>query len=311
MKIVDHTPFLNANGEISLLNRLKTAFQFGSSWYPEIQAQKVVMDNLSRALDRTYTLLRNVLLPGLGVKIPMILVGPPGVYLLYVTHLRGMYRAKGDSWGIVEGSSFRPARINLLTRASRLARALQVYLQRQGYEGLPHVEGVLLAADPGLHVDSVRPIVRVVLRDALERFAVSITQARVILSQEAVLEITNRILHPRPVQPQPPEPVSVAEAEPAPAEPARPAFETAESQPWSAKGLGFEFREEAQPESAAETPVEPAPLPAWSHPPSQTRPASRPRRARFTCKQWAVLAVFAMIEIVILIVFFYLFLTSR
>ena len=52
-------------------------------------------------------------------------------------------------------------------------------------------------------MDSLRPIIRVVMRDALERFAVSITQARILLSPEIVHNIVNRILNP--VAPTPPQ----------------------------------------------------------------------------------------------------------
>lgn len=197
MKLIDRTPFFQ-NGQISTTDRLKAIWKYGASWLKEVEAQQVVIEALERGLARGYTLLRNVTLPGLDIEIPLILIGPTGIYVLYVTPLRGTYRARGEEWGSIEGESFRPARVNLLRRTARLGRAVQVYLQKQGFTDLPPVETALLCSDPGLIVESIRPIVRVVQRDALERFAVSISQARVVLAGDRIQQIVNRILNPLP-----------------------------------------------------------------------------------------------------------------
>jgi hypothetical protein len=259
MKVIDHTPYFSADGKISALNQVKATMKLGTTWVQETQAQTGVMAALERGLDKKFTLLRNVTLPGLEISIPFILVGPTGIYALYVTGLHGMYRARGDIWGTLSGNTFTPSSTNLMTRTARMARAVQVYLQRQGYEGAGVVEAALLCSDPGLHVESIRPIVRVVQSDALERFANSIAQARVALSPEAVAEVTDRILNPKP--PKPPEqaanlPVGVPVAAPGPEEePYVPAFDLPGGQPpqpiappVQAESLGFDFKEEATPE---------------------------------------------------------------
>ncbi len=204
MKLIDHTPFFK-DGQISATDRLKAIWKYGVSWVKEVEAQQVVIEALEKGLARGYTLLRNVTLPGLDIEIPLILIGPTGIYVLYVTPLRGTYRARGEEWGPIEGESFRPARVNLLRRVARLGRAVQVYLQKQGLTDLPPVEAVLLCADHGLIIESVRPIVRVVQRDALERFAISISQARVVLGADRIQHIINRILNPLPPQAQRPQ----------------------------------------------------------------------------------------------------------
>ena len=133
MKIIDHTPFYNPDtGQISLIDRGKAAMKFGPGWLKEMEGQKEVAAVLGKVLDRSYTLLRNVTLPGLGTSFPFIVVGPAGVFVMYVTALSGMYRAKGDQWGTISGNNFKPEKINLLTRTERMARVVQVYLQRQG-----------------------------------------------------------------------------------------------------------------------------------------------------------------------------------
>ena len=310
MKLIDKTPFLNESGEISFLDQIQATMKFGRSWYAEIQAQKVVIQYLNRALDRGgYILLRNAQLPGTGATIPMILAGPTGVFVMYATHLKGRYRTKGDTWGTIEGEFFKPAPINLIRLTSRMAGAVYVYLQRQGYVNLPPVEGVLLAADPGLNVDSVRPAVRVVMRDALERFAFSIAQSRVVLSSEAVHEIIERLQNPHFVKLNTGLPGVPEEAEPVP-------------QP-----QGTTFPQAVEPEyvvpGTADSPVSNANagsrLPVADTPPfSETQTYGREilrdlpdrstikrrNRTRFSGKQWFVLLFFVFFEVVLLIAFF-------
>ena len=223
MKIVDQTPFYKENGELSLIDRAKAILQFGPGWFKEIEAQKLVIAVLKKTLDKNYTLLCNIIPPGLDARIPLILVGPTGVYVMTVTPKIGMFRARGDQWGTVSGNAFRPENPNLLTLTEKMARAIQVYLQRHGYADLTNVEAALLCSDPATNVDSMRPIIRVIMRDSLERFAVSITQARIVLNPESAFDIVNRLLNPPP--PPPSKPVE-------PAEPAAPeAGPTCASQP--------------------------------------------------------------------------------
>ena len=205
MKIIDHTPLFNSEtGEITILDRTRAMMKYGGTWLKEVEAQKEIINIIGKVLDRNYTLLRNVTPPGLGASFPLILIGPTGVYVMDVTPLTGMFRARGDQWGTISGDAFKNEKPNLMTRTERMARAIQVFLQRQGYSSIFTVEAVLLCSDLSIHVDSIRPIIRVVMRDALERFAVSIAQGRVVLAPDAVQDIVGRLLNPPiPAQPSP------------------------------------------------------------------------------------------------------------
>ncbi len=288
MRIIDHTPFVSETGKINLLDQLKGTLQFGLSWYPDLQAQQAAIALLDKHLDKKFTLIRNHTLGKSKITIPMILVGPPGVLVLYVTHLRGLYRAKGDAWGTVEGGKFKPASINLLTRTTQLGRALQVYLKRQGYEKFQNVEPVLLSVDPGMHISSVRPIVRVVMSDAVERFATSLTQSPPVLSIEAVHEVVDVILKPRPPKP--------AEA---PAQQAGGAQQTEpgarQETPSSEMGdISFAFEDE-----------EPQTPPALQQapPPAARRKAPASGFLGMSGKQLALLGVISAIEVCMLVGF--------
>jgi len=290
MKIVDQTPFYKENGEMSLIDRGKAIMQFGSGWFKEIEAQRLVAAVLKKNLDKNFTLLINIIPPGLEARIPMILVGPTGVYVMSVTPKIGMFRARGDQWGTVSGSSLRPETPNLLTLTDKMARAVQLYLQRQNNTNLTNVEAVLLCSDPATTVDSMRPIIRVIMRDSLERFAISIAQARIILTPEAAFDIVNRLRNPPPPPPSRPE---ETEAQAAAVE--------APKQPEESNIPAF-----ALPKDTAAAPATPALFPSISSEAAPTTTVRPRRRAALSSKQILMLVGMAIIWCIIVIVFGFL-----
>ena len=294
MKIIDTTPFKGPDGQISAVDRVRAIAKYGSSWYSDVQAQDATAALLGRQLDRTYTLLVNALLPGTDVFMPLVLVGPPGVYLIYVTNERGVFRAKDDEWGSLDGERFTPAKVNLLTRTSRLAQALQKFLEKQGIPLV--VEPVLMAMNPGTHIDSVRPLIRVVMSDAVERFAIGVTQASRTLSLETAAAVVDRIQKPRAVQKAGAPALSESVVAPVytpqgygDASAASATAQAGEPAPLDANSLGFAFNDEVEPEVA---PPQPA----------QAGAAKKPYRrgAYFSPGQWVALGALFLIFVLLL-----------
>ena len=197
MKILDHTPFQDASGQISLFNRIQGTLKYGLSWYPTLEAQKTVVAILNKALERGYTLIRNKELGASGIVAPLVLIGTAGIYLIDVTPLKGFYQARGTEWGTLTNGRFQPDSINIISRAERLAHVLTLFYERQGTKLPVMVEPVLMASDPGLHIESVRPAVRIVQSDAIERFAVNLLTARVSMNAQAVNDLVDRLVTPR------------------------------------------------------------------------------------------------------------------
>lgn len=348
MKIIDQTPYYdNETGEISMVNRVKATLKYGGGWTDEIEAQKSVVSVLDGVLDKNHILIRNVTPPGLEARIPFILIGPSGVYVIYVAHLTGTYRAKGDQWGTISGNTFKPSKPNLLTRTERMAKAIQVYLQRHGYADLTTVDGILLCTDPGIHVDSLRPIVRVIMRDALERFAVSLTQAHALLSPEAVRDISNQILIPPKPAAAKQEALSAAEAaasaegsQPKPTQNEEayiPPFAMPDSQgaagsaeTWNADRMGFDFTQPSASQTAASQPSDASSQPFATQPsadfpqeafpaqpgmtadslPEVTPPTPVRMRRGVTRGQLVFLIVMTVVELLILAAFGYIIITN-
>ncbi len=198
MKLKDQSQFLDEQGEVPFVERIRGTLRYGASWYADVQAQDTVISRMQNTLGEEYTVLRNHTLPELEVTIPLILIGPTGLKVIYTSAAKGIYQAKGDQWRVMSSTSrkFQPANPNLVRRVMLLTRAVSRHLERLGVEQVP-IEPVLVCTDPGIHVDTKSPSVRIVMADALDRYIVSMTKADPLISASDGPRIVN-LLQSRP-----------------------------------------------------------------------------------------------------------------
>ena len=198
MKIIDKTPLLNEKGELGIVQRVQGILKYGFSWPSELEAQKAIITFFDRHLEKGYTLIRNMTLGASGIVVPLILLGPTGVYVIHVTYLRGRYEARGNAWNEESGDGYKPAEVNLIQRTSRMANAVKAFIERQGVKVPVPIEPVLISGNPGLHIESVRPAIRVMMIDGIKSFVTGLASGTPVLRAEAVHEFTERIVNPRP-----------------------------------------------------------------------------------------------------------------
>ncbi|HET6847011.1 MAG TPA: nuclease-related domain-containing protein [Anaerolineales bacterium] len=321
MKVIDKTPLQDAQGNLGIVQRVQSILEYGFPWQADVEAQKPVIQQLERVLEKGYTLVRNLNLENSKIIEPMILVGPAGVFVIQVTRQPGYFEAKGDEWNAIQGDRRTHLATNPMKRVAKLAQALQVYLNRQGVILPCVVEAVLIAGSPAVHVDVLRPIVRVVLSDAVKQWAAGLLQARPVLRTEVVFDVVDRLLNPRskpaPLEPLPPQPAPSVQAtasspSPSPAAPspatlavasepakrARVIFRAAEeAKPFDPSDLDFEFDEQA------------------SNEPSESASAATDSKPRLTVvrkglsgRQVIVLVVMVLVEFGVLAAFLYMIL---
>ena len=197
MKVIDKTPLLDEKGNLGLTQRVQSMLQFGFNWPNELQAQNAIVTFFGRQLEKGYTLIRNMTLGASGIMVPIILLGPSGIYVIEVSYLRGRYEARGDSWNVESGNQYKPAPVNLIQRTTRMARALQQYIERQGVKIAVPIEAVIIAGNPGLHIESVRPTIKVMMIDGIKPFVSGLATGTPTLRADLVLDYTDRILNPR------------------------------------------------------------------------------------------------------------------
>ncbi len=198
MKIIDKTPLVNEKGELGVMQRFQGMLKYGFNWPAELEAQKAIVTFFDRQLEKGYTLIRNMTLGASGITVPMILLGPTGIYVIHVTYLRGRFEAKGNAWNEESGNGYKPASINLILLTSRMAAAVKAFIERQGVHLPVNIESVLIAANPGLHIESARPAIRVMMIDGIKSFVSGLSTGTPVLSAEAVQEFTERNVNPRP-----------------------------------------------------------------------------------------------------------------
>jgi len=197
MKIIDKTPLLDEKGQLGILQRIQGMLQFGFSWPEELLAQQAIITYFDRQLEKGYTLIRNYTLGQSGIMVPIILLGPTGIYVIHITYLRGRYEVKGDAWNVEAGEGYKPAPINLVQRTMRMTKAVRAFIERQGTKVPVEIESVLIAADPGMHIESVRPAIKVMMIDGIKSFVANLATGSPVMSSEKVFELTERIINPR------------------------------------------------------------------------------------------------------------------
>jgi hypothetical protein len=251
MKIIDKTPLQDDKGVISLVSRIQGTLKYGLNWYAELEAQKAVITQLDRILEKGAVLIRNFTLPNSEIVIPIILISQGGISVIYVTPAKGFFEAKGDEWNTVSNGRGLPASINLIDRVAKLTRAFQKYLEMHKVNVNMPVEPVLIATDPGAHIDSLRPIARVVMSDAIKQFAGSLLQARPILRMDYIYTLADRLVDPRPIEEDAPVPASDGQ----PVSRAKAIFNASETaQSFNANELGFAFEDGQTPPASQATP---------------------------------------------------------
>jgi hypothetical protein len=194
-----------------------------------------------------------------------------------------------------------------------MAAAVKAFIERQGVKLPVPVEPVLIAANPGLHIESNKPSIKVLMIDGIKSFVTGLSSAGRVLSAEAVHEYTERIINPRPARKE----TAGMGAMP------RPAWEEENTQPPPGQGVSraraiFDASEEAKPfdpadfdfamleEESAMDAFSPAPGNAA---PGETVAPARSQRKRvlgMTPIQLGIVAALGLVLIVVAAVFVYL-----
>jgi hypothetical protein len=196
MKIIDLSSIRNENGKIPFRLWISRSLTEGLGWRTDLDAQDQVVPILERVLGNEFTLVREVKLPGLETPIPMVLIGPPGVYVLYATGVKGTFRARGDAWLILDGSgNMHTAHPNLPTRARLYAEAIRKFLAQNGFN-LMEIEPVLLFSRPEAFVENIKSPIRIVMCDGLESYAGSLRIMNTLFSPMECSGMVNLIANP-------------------------------------------------------------------------------------------------------------------
>lgn len=274
MKVVDYQTSADGREKSGALGRLVSGLSsLHSQTVP--RAQETIIQTLKKVLDNRFILLRGLILPGLEPPAPLILVGPPGIWLIDAIPIKGVYRALDDQWEEMDSQTqkFRPARVNLPARTASIAQGVTAFVSSRG-PAIQAIEPVIIFTQPGAHVEAVRSPARLVQSDAIVRFAASLLQGQIVLAAEDVQAVIDALKEPTSV------PI------PAQVEMAQDAFAQTEGSPQISPS-----KKEILPSqlSAALNTSEPEIIKRLS------------RRAAFTSRQWLILAALLAVNILVFI----------
>ena len=200
MKVFDSSPSNEKMDHLSLIDRFQGSMRHGLSWAGEFEAQQACVHHLGKILGDDYMLLRNVTLKDLDIVIPMILIGPAGLFVFQVTTLIGSYRANEDNWLSLENRrNPKPVQPNLIVRTTLMAKAVDVYLAKNGASA-PHSQPLLLCANPHMFVESIHSVVRVVANDTIELFAANLKNETGLITPQIMDQVTTILVPSLPAE---------------------------------------------------------------------------------------------------------------
>jgi hypothetical protein len=189
MNVVDFSPTPYNGGKLNFGTKISAIMSNGFGWTADMKSQEIIITALQKFLDNRYYLLRNIPLPKSNAIIPLLFFGPHGVMVFSNHALRGVYRATDDRWEVMDKKTlgFVPTRLNLITLTDRLVFQLERFFNDNSITIA--VEPFLVFTDNGMHVETERPDIRILLFDAFERFTIRLSQAEAKFSAAEVLDL--------------------------------------------------------------------------------------------------------------------------
>ncbi len=203
MKVIERSPIGGEGSAKSIADRVKGIWQFGLSWDQDVQAQKALIEELGQVFDNTYTLISNVAVPGVTLPIPLVLIGKTGVWVLYVSNEKGIFRIKGDNWYKLDEQkeAYKSSRPNLVRRTLLMSRLIIEYLKEKGYF-LDENEAALYLSHPGVYVDAPESPVRLLQSVGIESYASSVQEGKIVLDATEIQHITGILTKSKPGKPK-------------------------------------------------------------------------------------------------------------
>jgi len=124
------------------------------------EGEEQVLEAMRQTLDGNWTLFRNLRLPGRNkADIDLMLVSPPGVWVLEVKALAGEYRNIGEHWEWRAGNRWEPLKKSPSRQAQDNAVRLANFLRADGIR--QWVNPAVVWAEPESRIEVANPMVPV------------------------------------------------------------------------------------------------------------------------------------------------------
>lgn len=199
MKVIERSPGSGEGGPAGIDDRIRGVLQHGFSWDQDIRAQQVLIEHFSSLFDNSYTAISNVAVPKYTFPVPLVLVGPIGMRVFYISANKGIYKFKKEKWYVLDEKSehYRLSRPNIIRRTELLSRAVIEYLQENGIF-LEENKPVIFFSQAGIHVDAEDPPVRLLLVDGVYRYTTKLLEEKPTLEEREIQRIIELLTTSKP-----------------------------------------------------------------------------------------------------------------
>jgi len=266
MKLIESTQkSVKKAGIEKYIDPIKQLLPFGKPVHP---SEDVIVTRFMRGLDNHFVMLRNLQLEGSDEAFPPILIGPPGLVVLNVSHAKGFFRVKDDSlWEMSKTTHrFGPARPNLIKQSQDYAQKLAGILDAHN-KSHPEILPILIFDDPGVHIETTNPAIRIVLMDGVDSLIASLINSEEVLQPTEINFLSDSL----EIMANPEKAIPIGEGE------------------------DFFGQDLIVPEKKAPPKLPKVPIPTdLSLPPVE-------EKLQFTQNQWIILAVLLVLTIVVLL----------
>ncbi len=167
MKLIEPTKKVAGKGGVQkIAGQVNALFSFRK---PGEQAEDAIIARFLRGLDNRFIMLRNLPIEGSKESFPPIIIGPTGLVVLNLNAAGGYFRAKEESWWEMNATTqrFGPGRPNLIIQTEEYGQKLAAVLDRH-QKAHPPVVPILIFVNPGVHVETSNPVIRVVRMDGVD-----------------------------------------------------------------------------------------------------------------------------------------------
>jgi hypothetical protein len=157
---------LKKNSIQMIVNQIRQLLPIGKT---DANAEDAILIRFLKGLDNRFVMLHNLQLEKIGPPFPPILVGPTGLVVLNISSEKGFFKVKEDSWWKMDKTThrFNPGRPNLIKQSQDYAKKLATILDVHG-KSHPEIVPVLIFANPGVHIETTNPALRIVLMDGVD-----------------------------------------------------------------------------------------------------------------------------------------------
>jgi len=185
MRLIEPTQTPQKQDQLQkVLDQLKKWLPIGK---PGGGTDEAILDRFIRGLDNRYIMLRNLQLEKTGQVFPPIVIGPAGLAVLNISNEQGFFRIRENSWWKMNKSSHRydPAKPNLVKQSQEYAQKLGSILDVHG-KSHPEVTPLLILANPGVHIESSNPAIRIVLVDGIDNLISTLLNSEEIIAPNTI-----------------------------------------------------------------------------------------------------------------------------